>query len=124
MEDIRGREFDWYAIDNEGNIAMFASGGSGQAPKVVIENYAEYDDISEEIEQPNWGSINVWQDYAKLGFYVFETNINGGPFIKRAEPFVEMDKELKSRILRIKSLPKFSVHFGSIKEFTNYEEHM
>ena len=117
MNDIYEREFDWYALDEEGNIALFATGGSGQAPKAVIENYAEHDNISGIIEQPSWGSTSVWQDYAKLGFYVFDTDMNGGPFVKMAEPLIEMDKELRSGILKIQNLPKFEVNFKSIKEY-------
>lgn len=118
MDNIFGREFDWYARDEEGNIALFATGGSGQAPKDVIENYAEHDNISRTMEQPNWGSESVWQDYAKLGFYVFETDMNGGPFVKRAEPLIEMGKELRSKIIKIKNLPKFEANFKSTTEFT------
>jgi hypothetical protein len=33
---LQGREFDWFAVDGEGNIAMFASAGEGFVPEEVI----------------------------------------------------------------------------------------
>lgn len=64
-EEIEGREFDWFAIDSEGNIGLFSTAGEGAVPKLVIESYSEHDAISELLDSPNWGSSEVWSDYCR-----------------------------------------------------------
>ncbi|MCP5244423.1 MAG: hypothetical protein H6937_00020, partial [Burkholderiales bacterium] len=66
-EELEGREFDWFAIDSEGNIGLFSTAGEGTIPDSVVEAYSEHDHISEQLESPNWGNSDVWSDYAALG---------------------------------------------------------
>ena len=116
MIEIKDREFDWYCLDLDENIAMFATGGCGIAPEVVLENYEAYDEISDTIEESNIGTKEVWLNHARLGFFVFETNTTGLPFVKRASPSNPMNIELKSKILAINNLPKLNILFREINE--------
>ena len=117
MDEIIGREFDWYALDKEGNIGMFAAGGSCRVPPKVFEHYEEYELIRDFIEEPNYGSEDVWQDHANIGFYVFETDMNGAPYTKRAEPTNDMKPTLKQKIMSLPNLQKYNLSFSEIDKF-------
>ncbi|MCX2781186.1 hypothetical protein [Microbulbifer thermotolerans] len=111
-EEIEGREFDWYAEDIDGNIGLFSTAGEGFIPEIVIENFSSHDDISESLDSPNWGSPEVWSDYAKLGFYVYDWDLPGGPYNKERGPIGEMAIELKNKLLAMASLPKLNIRFS------------
>lgn len=123
-EELEGREFDWFAIDSEGNIGLFSTAGEGSIPNLVIEAYSEHDDISELLESPNWGSSEVWSDYAKLGFYVFDWNLHGGPYKREHEPTSKMNSELKAKLMAIGSIPSLPVKFTELKEIENVQPSM
>lgn len=123
MDEILGREFDWYALDDEGSIAMFAAGGSDKVPDVVAQSYREYDQISESIAEPRIGTSDVWLDHAELGFYVFETHMTGDSYTKVAEPAGRMNTELVQRILSLPNLPKYKIRFSKISSFDHDDFH-
>jgi len=115
-EEIEGREFDWYAIDSEGNLGLFSTAGEGNVPKFVLENYLKHDEISECLESPNWGSSEVFLDYGKLGFYVFDWDLPRGPYKKQCDPLNQMDTELKLRLLKLTQCNSLNVSFKSSTE--------
>lgn len=115
-EELGGREFDWLGVDIDGKIAMFSTAGVGFIPRTVIEGYKVYDAIFDEIESPNWGSESVWDDYSKLGFYVYDWELNSGPYIKQRIPELSMAKELRDKILSIKRLPQLNFRFSETNE--------
>lgn len=115
-EELAGREFDWLGIDIDGNIAMFSTAGVGPIPQIVIEDYKVYDAIFDEIESPNWGSESVWDDYSKLGFYVYDWEPNSGPYIKQRTPESKMSKKLSDKVLAIKRLHKLNFRFSETNE--------
>lgn len=114
--ELAGREFDWFAIDGEGNIGLFSTAGEGRIPETVIENYVQYDNVSALFDSPNWGTSEVWSDYAKLGFYVYDWILYGGPYKKERDPMGNMSAELKTKIMAIASLPKLPVKFKEQNE--------
>lgn len=116
-EELGGREFDWFAIDSEGNIGMFATGGHGKIPEQVIADYKSHDRVSEAVDSPNWGSENVWDDFAALGLYVFDWDLLDGPYIIQRVPQSSMPDHLLKKILEIPSLVKLNVNFSEIHEF-------
>lgn len=118
-EELEGREFDWFAIDNEGNIGLFSTAGEGTIPGPVMEAYSEHDDISEQLESPNWGSSEVWSDYAVLGLYVYDWNLHGGPYKRERKPSKVMSNELKTKLLSMGSLYSVPVKFSEIKEIAS-----
>lgn len=118
-EELEGREFDWFAIDSEGNIGLFSTAGEGVIPSEVMEAYSEHDKISEQLESPNWGSSEVWSDYSALGLYVYDWSLHGGPYKKERAPSKVMNTELKQKLLSLGSLHRFSVKFAEQKEIVS-----
>ena len=118
-EELEGREFDWFAIDSEGNIGLFSTAGEGAIPSSVMEAYSEHDNVSEQLESPNWGSSEVWSDYAALGLYVYDWNLHGGPYIREREPSKVMNNELKTKLLSIGSLYSFPIKFTELKKIAS-----
>lgn len=123
-EQLEGREFDWFAIDSEGNIGLFSTAGEGKVPDEVIEAYTEHDKISELLDSPNWGSSEVWSDYAALGFYVYDWSLHGGPYKRERQPSRDMSAELKSKLMAVGSLPKLPVKFTELKEIAHVQSSM
>ena len=58
-ERFPGFEFDWFAQDAEGNLALLSTGGSGPVPSNVQVHYQGYDRAASSIELPHWGSFDV-----------------------------------------------------------------
>ncbi len=115
-EEIEGREFDWYAKDSEGNFGLFSTAGEGFVPQVVLEHFNAHDEITDSLESPNWGSSEVFVDYGKLGFYVFDWCLHGGPYKKQCAPLNPMDEQLKLKLLKLTQRIKLNVNFNSLAE--------
>lgn len=115
-QELEGREFDWFAIDSEGNIGLFSTAGEGAVPVAVIEAFSEHDNISEQLESPNWGSSEVWSDYAALGLYVYDWNLHGGPYKRARVPSKVMSDELKTKLLSMGCLYSLPIKFTELKE--------
>lgn len=114
--DLQGREFDWFAIDSQGNLAMFSTAGEGFIPKAVSEYVALYEAVSDLLEAPNTGTAQVWNDYSAQGLYVFDWSILGGPYVRSALPSMPPAEELRSRIVAITELPIFSGSFANLRQ--------
>lgn len=123
-EELEGREFDWYAIDSEGNIGLFSTAGEGTIPGTVMDSYSEHDDISEQLESPYWGNSEVWSDYATLGLYVYDWDLHGGPYKRERVPSNVMSNELKTKLLSMVSLFNLSVSFEDLEEITSVQLNM
>ena len=110
-EMLFGYEFDWFAIDRNDNFGVFSTAGSANAPIFVIENRKEHDKIFSQIKLPNNHSENVWEDIAKMGFYVYDWKHNEGPFIKLASPTSKVSKAFKTQLLNLRSLVQLDISF-------------
>lgn len=93
---------------------MFSTAGEGFIPKAVSEHIAQCEAVSESLETPNAGTIQVWNDYAAQGLYVFDWSLPGGPYVRAASPSMPPAEELRSRIVAITELPIFSGSFASL----------
>jgi hypothetical protein len=113
--DIEGIEFDWFATDRAGNIALFATAGAGFVPKAVVSARAKHEAISESFETPNWGSEKVWDDYASLGIFVFDWTLHDGPYRLVRAPTSHIGTQLYATIRGISSLQKLAVDFHESK---------
>lgn len=109
--DIEGIEFDWFATDREGNIALFATAGAGFLPKAVVSARAEHEAISESFETPHWDSENVWDDYASLGIFVFDWTLHDGPYRLVRAPTSSISAQLNATIKGLNSLQNLDVYF-------------
>ncbi len=113
INDIAGREFDWYAVDASGAMAVFATAGSGFVPPSVLADIESYDRISEAIDTPNWGSNLVWDDYANAGLFVFDWKLYQGPYARLRVPHNSISERLLERLRSIDSLPSFAGRFDT-----------
>lgn len=118
--DLNGIEFDWFAKDSDGNLALFATAGEGFFPTSVEAHHTKHMSISESLPSPNIGTKSVWSDYAALGLYVFDWDLPGGPYKLRATPMKQASSELVSDIEAVPQLPRFSGCFASLKELSQW----
>ena len=109
-ELMRG-EFDWFAVDHDGRVGLFATGGEGFIPHIVLDNFKENDTVADSMDDPRWGSPDVWSDYSKIGLYVYDWDCKNGLYNRVRTPAVEIGSELRDRILSLNSLVKFAFAF-------------
>lgn len=122
LNEICGREFDWFAIDKEGEIAIFSTAGEGGVPEVVVENFKVHDEISEMIELPNWGSSEVWDDFSRLGLIVFDWDLPGGPYLKVRDSNSTKTNNVIEKIKVTNTIPKFNISFREYERITVLSE--
>lgn len=118
LADLRGIEFDWFAADSEGNVALFATAGEGFLPEGVTENHELHTAVAESLPAPRVGTAEVWLDYADAGLYVFDWSLPGGPYELRASPSCELKSAIKQQVLAATYMPRFS---GSFSRTTKVE---
>ena len=118
-EELKGREFDWCAIDVSGNIGMFSTAGSGFIPKSVINQYQSYNAIFENIPSPSYGTLKFFSDFSKLGFYVFDWDLNYGPYKKVESPQTDIDQALRQKIFNISGLITLNLSFSEAYEISD-----
>lgn len=116
--EIEGREFDWFATDCAGNVAILATTGSGPVPASVISSCVEHGAISDSIDSSHWGSEAVWDDFAKLGLFVYDWELHGGPYRRMREPTAEVADQLREKLRGLTSMPRLNLQFMESKAIT------
>lgn len=111
-----GCEFDWFALDCNGNYGIFSSAGSGVIPMNVIEDYKNHKAITDLMVFPNYGSELIWNDLANYGFYVYDWELNNGPYVKKSKPNSKITEKMCSDLSKLRSLIKLKVSFKDMKE--------
>lgn len=119
-EQIQGREFDWFAVDGDGNVAMFATAGEGFVPEEVMRHLSQHDNLSEEIPAPHTGTPEVWNDYAAIGLYVFDWDLPGGPYVLQVSPSRPMTPEFHRKVRGISQLPVYDGSFSRLSELSSW----
>ena len=71
-KDFAGTEFDWFAVDQDGNFALFATAGKGPVPDQVLHSPEPHDELAKSIAVVGWGSSEVWSSYARVGLFVYD----------------------------------------------------
>lgn len=112
-DELLGQDFGWFALDNVGQIAIFFTAGQGIIPHLIGNEYIAHQLISDEFELPNWGSLNVLDDYAVYGFHVYDWQLQAGSYCRERIPLATISIELKGRITAIKNIPVLNLNFGS-----------
>lgn len=120
MSEPQGREFDWFALDSEGSVALFATAGEGFIPAEIASRISLHDAVSESLPAPHTGTAQVWSDYAAHGLFVFDWDLPGGPYIRRAVPTAPIDRGLRAKIMAIHILPSLPGSFLSIAELRQW----
>jgi hypothetical protein len=111
-ERFPGLEFDWFAADTEGNIALFSTAGFGPVPVEVQSHFQDYDRVAAHID---WRVLEIWQECAKHGLFVFDWQHWKGPYLKMEQPLGEMEAAFKQQILQIPNLIVFDVIFDEVE---------
>lgn len=121
IPELSGLEFDWFAVDGNGNLALFATSGEGFVPGGVAEHHKDYSGLSDTLPAPRSGTSDVWNDYAGLGLFVFDWSLPGGPYEKRACPVGAASRALEQRILALPQLPRFSGSFSDVDKVSHWQ---
>lgn len=82
-----GEEFDWFAFDEAGQVAVFATAGSGPVHAQVPLQASIHDALGDRIEVSGWGTNAVWGSYARVGLYVYDWDGQQNCYRRVAEPF-------------------------------------
>ncbi|NBD12871.1 hypothetical protein [Corallococcus silvisoli] len=97
-EDIWGLEYDWIAVDAVGHVGFFSTAGAGYAPKEFLRDTDAYSTAIEAIlalpgsadASPTARPLSVvhdtWRMMAERGVFAFDSNPNGGPYLREAVP--------------------------------------
>ena len=111
--EIEGVEFDWFAVDSSGCLALFATAGAGFIPSTVSARFHDHAAMSDMLPSPRWGSLMVWDDYSEVGLYVYDWDVCNYSYARTRTPEREMTDELYQRFLAISPLPRFDFEFRS-----------
>lgn len=72
ISDVQGREFDWFARDSSGALALFATAGCGAVPDCVLETSRFHDQANDLVPVSGWGSPQTWASYAAAGLFAYD----------------------------------------------------
>lgn len=110
--DIQGLEFDWFAMDLDGCVALFATAGRGPIPSSVFEAIDAHIAIGEYLPVSGLGSIAVWQSYAVAGLYAFDWSESLDRYIRVAEPIAGAAFKHTQVVAAIPGLPRWLLSFA------------
>ena len=114
-----GVEFDWFAADLDGEIALFATAGSGFVPIDVLTDGEHYEAVVSGIETPNWGTPAVWDAYSRLGLFVFDWKSGARSYLRVRVPDGTLPSELRGRVERLPNLPEYPGRFREADEISH-----
>lgn len=109
--EVRGVEFDWFAVDQEGQFALFATSGEGHVPDEVIAHHEQHSEIGDTIPVTGWGSDKVWESYSKIGLFVYDWDRTKEIYVRLAEPIEPMNPEFAARINACPTLQRLQISF-------------
>ena len=117
-----GIDFEFFAIDKNGNIALFVTAGSGFVPVAAECLESQICKVSEQIPTPNIGTGSVWQDYGNVGLHVYDWVVSDSSYVLIQNPIASMPQELQKNIQALGNIPKFNVEFGKVKRVNAEDE--
>ena len=92
-EEVRGLEFDFIAVDEDGHVALFATSGSGAFPagaspgdpeRELIEGLSTVGTAKQ--EGRGAGSCSEWIELGNRGVFVFDWKRPQGPYERVISP--------------------------------------
>ena len=89
--DFYGVEFEWFATDPEGFVAVMCSAGYGSIPDLVFQQLEKQRCIEEQVTKLNGYSINAeWKSallaFSAAGIFVYEWKHWKGPYQRLGVP--------------------------------------
>jgi hypothetical protein len=112
--DIQGIEFDWFAVDRSGCVALFATAGNGPVPASVLVSSDAHCAIGDSITVFGFGSPEVWQSYAHAGLYAFDWSNSQSSYIRVAEPTEGVEFNQANAVAAIPGLPRLPLPFSAV----------
>jgi hypothetical protein len=105
-----GEEFDWFAADESGQVAIFATGGGGPVPAQVLTDAAFHDAVGDQIDVSGWGTDAVWSSYARAGLFAYDWDERRNCYSRVAVPAQPVGDGL-SALLAAVVLPRLALSF-------------
>jgi hypothetical protein len=112
LREVQGVEFDWFAIDQDGHVALFATAGFGPVPASVLAASGAHDAVGQSIAIRGFGSSTVWESYAQVGLYAFDWSDTKGSYVRVAEPLADKDFKQAHTVELIPGLPRLQLSFS------------
>jgi hypothetical protein len=89
--DFQGLEFDWFAVDSEGFIALMSSAGYGPIPDAVFERFDGQQRIEEFLSrligsQTSDDLLRIQQLLSTVGVFTYDWKHSDGPYQRFAAP--------------------------------------
>jgi hypothetical protein len=130
-EDVEGYEADWLAMDRDGFVALMSTAGGGYPPEEFLRDTAAHASAIEVILAANPTTnaiqapaldpeyVNTWKLMAERGLFAFDTDANGGPYLKVAKPRVPVRVDALPRKARdvVSRLP-LALRFADVSTIT------
>ena len=68
---IRGLEFDWYACDGVGHVALLSSAGSAIVPQSILDAVSQRDLLDDHFAITS-RIRSEWEQFAEMGLFVYD----------------------------------------------------
>jgi hypothetical protein len=117
-QEIEGTEFDWFATDQDGRMALFATAGFGPVPESVLAVTKAHDAVGRSLEVTGWGTTAVWESYARAGLYAYDWSDSQGRYVRVTEPAASLPARVAAAISSIPSLPCLALLFSQVTAVT------
>lgn len=114
-------DFDWFARDAGGALALFSTGGAGFLPEAVTEFHVMHATVAGGIEYPHWGTEQLWDDVAVLGLYVYDWAVDARHYARAAQPQGAAEPAFADMIGRIEALPELRGTFASLTQISTLD---
>jgi hypothetical protein len=103
-------DFDWFGVDDAGQIAVFATAGCGPVPAQVRAEAELHDAVGDQITLIGWGTSAVWDSYARLGLFAYDWDDQRHCYSRVAPPTQPVSEGLSVR-LTARALPHLALPF-------------
>jgi hypothetical protein len=93
--EVKGNEFDWFAVDKCGYVGHFATAGYGPIPVAVLDRLNKILELYERVLQMPVvgeatghlpGRIESWLEMARRGLFAYDWKHWHGPYQRAATP--------------------------------------
>jgi hypothetical protein len=106
----QGTEFDWFALDDAGEIAVFATAGIGPVPAQVRTASDDHDAIVDRVAVTGWGTPSVWDSYARVGLFAYDWDDQRRCYSRVGQPSQPVNEDLSGPLAAM-ALPRLALSF-------------